>query len=143
MPRPPLRSGISRKVQVVFYTEKILDHARRPRKFGRVVDPDVQFEELNPLCGDRIRVELRLADGGQILEARFSGEMCAIAKGSASILFESVEGRTVAAILGISDLQVLESLAGAIPKNRIQCALLPISALRGAVRVESDRGPLT
>ena len=85
----------------------------------------------------------RLADGGQILEARFSGEMCAIAKGSASILFESVEGRTVAAILGISDLQVLESLAGAIPKNRIQCALLPISALRGAVRVEGDRGPLT
>jgi nitrogen fixation protein NifU and related proteins len=124
---------------VAFYSEKILDHARRPRKFGRVVDPDVQFEELNPLCGDRIRVELRLADGGQILEARFSGEMCAIAKGSASILFESVEGRTVAAILGISDLEVLESLAGAIPKNRIQCALLPISVLRGAVRVEGDR----
>ena len=108
-----------------------------------MVDPDVQFEELNPLCGDRIRVELRLADGGQILEARFSGEMCAIAKGSASILFESLEGRTVAAIVGISDAEVLESLAGAIPKNRIQCALLPISALRGAVRVESDRGPLT
>jgi nitrogen fixation protein NifU and related proteins len=128
---------------VVFYTEKILEHARRPRKFGRVVDPDVQFEELNPLCGDRIRVELRLADGGRILEARFSGEMCAIAKGSASILFESLEGRTVAAAIAISDLEVLESLAGAIPKNRIQCALLPISALRGAVRVEGDRGPLT
>jgi nitrogen fixation NifU-like protein len=128
---------------VVFYTEKILEHARCPRKFGRVVDPDVQFEELNPLCGDRIRVELRLADGGRILEARFSGEMCAIAKGSASILFESLEGRTVAAAIAISDLQVLESLAGAIPKNRIQCALLPISALRGAVRVEGDRGPLT
>jgi nitrogen fixation protein NifU and related proteins len=128
---------------VVFYTEKILEHARRPRKFGRVVDPDVQFEELNPLCGDRIRVELRLANDGQILEARFSGEMCAIAKGSASILFESLEGRTVGAIGGISDAELLESLAGAIPKNRIQCALLPISALRGAVRDEGDRGPLT
>ena len=121
---------------MAFYTEKILEHARRPRKFGRVVDPDAQFEELNPLCGDRIRVELRLADGGQILEARFSGEMCAIAKGSASILFESLEGREVAAIVGISDAEILESLAGAIPKNRIQCALLPISALRGAVRSE-------
>ena len=128
---------------MAFYTEKILEHARRPRKFGRVVDPDVQFEELNPLCGDRIRVELRLADGGQILEARFSGEMCAIARGSASILFESLAGREVAAIVGISDAEVLESLAGAIPKNRIPCALLPISALRGAVRVEGDRGPLT
>jgi len=121
---------------VAFYTEKILEHARQPKNFGRVVDPDVQFEELNPLCGDRIRVELRLADGGQILEARFSGEMCAIAKGSASILFESLEGREVAAIVGISDAEILESLAGAISNNRIQCALLPISALRGAVRSE-------
>jgi len=128
---------------VVFYTEKILEHARRPRKFGRVVDPDVQFEELNPLCGDRIRVELRLANGGQILEARFSGEMCAIAKGSASILFESLEGRIVNAIAAISNAEILESLAGDIPKNRIQCALLPISALRGALRVEGDHGPLT
>jgi nitrogen fixation protein NifU and related proteins len=125
---------------VVFYTDKILEHARRPRKFGRVVDPDVRFEELSPLCGDRIRVELRLANGGQILEARFSGEMCAIAKGSASILFESLEGRTVAAAIAISDGEVLESLAGTIPKNRIQCALLPISALRGAVRVEVNGG---
>jgi nitrogen fixation NifU-like protein len=128
---------------VAFYTEKILEHARRPRKFGRVVDPDVQFEELNPLCGDRIRVELHLADGGQILEARFSGEMCAIAKGSASILFESLEGKTVAATIAISDAEILESLAGAIPKNRIQCALLPISALRGAVRRCGERRPLT
>jgi nitrogen fixation protein NifU and related proteins len=125
---------------VAFYPEKILEHARHPKNFGRVVDPDVQFEELNPLCGDRIRVELRLANDKQILEARFSGEMCAIAKGSASILFESLEGRTVAEIVGISDAEVLESLAGAIPKNRIQCALLPISALRGAVRSEGTVG---
>jgi nitrogen fixation protein NifU and related proteins len=122
---------------VAFYTDKILQHARQPKNFGRVVDPDIQFEELNPLCGDRIRVELRLANGGEILEARFSGEMCAIAKGSASILLQSLEGRTVAAIVEISDAEVLESLAGDIPKNRIQCALLPISALRGAVRSEA------
>ena len=128
---------------MAFYTAKILDHARQPKNFGRVVDPDVQLEELNPLCGDRIRIELRLSNDGEILEARFSGEMCAIAKGSASILLESLEGRTVAAAIAISDLEVLESLAGAIPKNRIQCALLPISALRGALRKPGDSGALT
>jgi nitrogen fixation NifU-like protein len=127
---------------VALYTEKILEHARHPQKFGRVVDPDVQLEEFNPLCGDRIRVELRLANGGEILEARFSGEMCAIAKGSASILFESLEGRTVATAIAISDAEILESFR-AIPKNRIQCALLPISALKGALRVEANRRPLT
>jgi len=126
--------------QVTFYTAKILEHARQPKNFGRVIDPDVQLEELNPLCGDRIRIELRLAHDGQILEARFSGEMCAIAKGSASILFESLEGRTAAAAMAITDLEVLENLAGGIPKNRIQCALLPISALRSAVRSRRDSG---
>ena len=124
---------------MALYTDKILEHARHPKNFGRVAKPDVRFEELNPLCGDRIRVELRLADGGPILEARFSGEMCAIAKGSASILFESLEGRTLAAIAAITDVDVLESLAGPIPKNRIQCALLPISALRGALKSKSAR----
>ena len=119
---------------MTFYTAKILEHARQPKNFGRVIDPDVQLEELNPLCGDRIRIELRLAHDGQILEAQFSGEMCAIAKASASILFESLEGRNAAAAVTISDREVLENLAGAIPKNRIQCALLPISALRSAVR---------
>lgn len=124
---------------MALYTDKILEHARHPRKFGRVIDPNVRFEELNPLCGDRIRVELRLANRSHILEARFSGEMCAIAKGAASILFQSLEGKTVAAIVAITDAEVLESLEGAIPKNRVQCAMLPISALRAAVR-NGDRG---
>jgi nitrogen fixation NifU-like protein len=121
---------------VGLYTDKILEHARQPRNFGRVVDPNLQFEELNPLCGDRIRVELRVAENGQILEALFSGEMCAIAKGSASILFELLEGKAAGSITAISDAEVLEGLAGEIPKNRVQCALLPIAALRKALQVE-------
>ena len=116
------------------YTDKILDHAKRPRNFGRVVDPDLQFEEFNPLCGDRIRVELRLADHSEVKEARFSGEMCAIAKASASILFESIQGMTPTDITGIGDNQVLENLGGPIKSNRVKCALLPIIALRGALR---------
>lgn len=116
------------------YTEKILQHAKHPRKFGRIADADLQFEEINPLCGDRIRVELRLVENSAVTEARFSGEMCAIAKASASILLGSVEGMTLAFITGIGDYQVLENLGGPIQSNRVKCALLPIIALRGAVR---------
>lgn len=115
------------------YTEKILDHASRPRKFGRIADPDIQFEEYNPLCGDRIRVELRLTESGEVIEAGFSGEMCAIAKGAASILLESIEGMKSAAIAAVSDTQVLEDLGGPIESARVKCALLPLSALRGAM----------
>jgi len=119
---------------VALYSEKILQHARAPRKFGRIPNAAIQFEEFNPLCGDRIRVELRLGKDGAVIEAGFSGEMCAIAKGSASILLESIAGMGAAAIGAISDAQVLESLGGPIETARVKCALLPLAALRGAVR---------
>lgn len=115
------------------YSTKMLEHAKNPRKFGRISDPDRRFEEVNPLCGDRIRVELRLAGNGAVEEISFSGEMCAIAKASASILFASIEGMTPAAIIDVSDEQVLEALGGPIKRHRVRCALLPVLALRGAI----------
>ena len=115
------------------YSTKILEHAKNPRKFGRISDPDRRFEEVNPLCGDRIRVELRFAGSGAVEEIRFSGEMCAIAKASASILFSSIEGMTPSTINNLSDEQVLTALEGSITSHRVKCALLPIFALRGAI----------
>jgi nitrogen fixation protein NifU and related proteins len=115
------------------YSKKVLEHAKQPRKFGRMSHPDLRFEEVNPLCGDRIRVELRLTGNGAVEEICFSGEMCAIAKASASILFSSIEGMTPAIISDLSDEQVLKALGGAIRSHRVRCALLPIRALRGAI----------
>ena len=120
------------------YPAKVLEHAKHPRKFGRLSHPHLRFEEVNPLCGDRIRVELRLADNGAVEEISFSGEMCAIAKASASILFPSIEGMTPAAISGVSDEQVLTALGGPVRSHRLKCALLPILALRGAIRHGKD-----
>jgi nitrogen fixation protein NifU and related proteins len=115
------------------YSTKMLEHAKNPHKFGRILDPDRRFEEVNPLCGDRIRVELRFAGNGAVEEISFSGEMCAIAKASASILFASIEGMTPAAIIDVSDEQVLKALGGPIKRHRVRCALLPVLALRGAI----------
>jgi nitrogen fixation protein NifU and related proteins len=123
------------------YSAKMLEHAKYPRKFGRISDPDLKFEEVNPLCGDRIRVELRVTGSGAVEDISFSGEMCAIAKASASILFASIEGMTPAAIIDVSDEQVLEALGGPIKRHRVRCALLPIFALRGAIR--SNEGDAT
>jgi nitrogen fixation NifU-like protein len=116
------------------YPAKILEHAKHPRKFGRMSHPDLRFEEVNPLCGDRIRVELRLADTGAVEEISFSGEMCAIAKASASIFLPSIEGMTPEALSGVSDEQVLTALGEPIRGHRLRCALLPIVALRGAIQ---------
>lgn len=121
------------------YTALILEHAKHPRNFGRMeFPPDAASEEVNPLCGDRIRIELQLGDDHAVKEARFSGEMCAIAKASASILLTSLKGMTIAGVSEISDAQVLRNLGGPIRNNRSKCALLPIAALRGAIRKADD-----
>jgi nitrogen fixation NifU-like protein len=125
------------------YSAKILEHAKHPRKFGRMSHPDLRFEEVNPLCGDRIRVELRLSGNGAVEEISFSGEMCAIARASASILFSSIEGMTPTIISDLSDEQVLKALGGPITSHRVRCALLPILALRGAVLNGNEQATLS
>jgi nitrogen fixation protein NifU and related proteins len=124
------------------YPAIILDHAKHPRKFGRIQNPDLEFEQVNPLCGDRIRIELRLAGNGTVEEIRFSGEMCAIAKASASILFASIEGMSSTVITDLSDEQILWRLGGPIKSHRVKCALLPVIAFKGAIQNGADHTTL-
>jgi len=120
------------------YIATILEHGRHRRNFGRMTLPDNALEEVSPLCGDRIRIELRLGSDRAVKEARFSGEMCAVAKASASILVASLEGVTLAGVAEISDAQVLRNLGGPIRNDRSKCALLAIMALRSATRTAND-----
>jgi nitrogen fixation NifU-like protein len=77
------------------YQEVILDHNRQPRNFGTLADANRTANGHNPLCGDKLRVAVRL-DGDTIADIRFEGAGCAISKASASLMTESVKGRTVA-----------------------------------------------
>lgn len=75
------------------YRDVILDHNRQPRNFGAVERPTASAEGLNPLCGDRLNLTLRL-EGDRIADLRFNGEGCAISTASASLMTEAVKGRS-------------------------------------------------
>jgi len=75
------------------YRDVIIDHNRRPRNFGRLEQPDAHAEGFNPLCGDRLDVYLKL-DGDRIRDVRFEGKGCAISVASASLMTETLKGRT-------------------------------------------------
>lgn len=77
------------------YQEVILDHNRRPRNFGSLPDADRTAVGHNPLCGDRLKLYVKL-DGDRIAEVMFEGSGCAISKASASLMTEAVAGLTVA-----------------------------------------------
>ena len=77
------------------YQEVILDHAKNPRNFGPGSEGDRRVVGHNPLCGDKLILAVRIEDD-VVIEAHFQGEGCAISKASASLLTQSVKGRSVA-----------------------------------------------
>ena len=111
----------------VLYSDVLLDHFRHPRNYGSLEAADVSNEAFNPLCGDRIRIELRL-DKGIVIEARFKGDGCAISMAAASLLTELLIGTEISDL--ISDDQLISALQSEIQPARIQCAVLPLTALR-------------
>jgi nitrogen fixation protein NifU and related proteins len=114
-----------------FYRDYILDHYRHPRNFGSLERVDVEAEDLNPLCGDQIRMQLRL-DDGVVSDVRFSGKGCAISQASASMLTERVKGMKLADIAKLSKDVVLEDVGIGISPTRMKCAMLGLRVLKSA-----------
>jgi nitrogen fixation NifU-like protein len=131
------------------YREVILDHHRHPRNQGKLEGADAHAEGYNPLCGDRIEIDVKLRDGRVMSDCRFRGEGCSICMASASMMTEELIGRPLAEVQEHIDgfrallkgeecpLAVegdLESLVGV--RNfpvRIKCALLPWTTLHNAL----------
>lgn len=107
------------------YRELILDHARKPRHFGKLENATHCAEGINPLCGDKLRLYLRL-DDAQIEDAAFEGSGCAISVASASLLTDAVIGRSA------DDAQQLfETLTGSLTGNDAGIDLGKLRALEG------------
>jgi nitrogen fixation NifU-like protein len=117
------------------YGQVILDRYRHPRRFGEMPDAHLAHEDVNPLCGDRLRVALRIASRGahEIEAVRFQGDACAIAVASADLLAELVEGRPVPEALGVDRQTLIEGLDAVIRPSRLACVMLPLTVLRGAL----------
>jgi len=111
------------------YKDIILDYYRNPRNFGDLPSPDVRAKDSNPLCGDIIEMQLKINDG-KIEDARFKGKGCAISQASASMLTETIIGKTLDEVKSMSKTDILNLLGIDPGPTRIKCALLSLKVVK-------------
>ena len=111
------------------YRDYILEHYRRPHNFGVLEDPSASYEGANPLCGDRITMQLTVKDG-VVTEVGFTGRGCAISQASASLLTDEIKGKAAEAVAGFGADDLLELLGIEISPARLKCAMLSFESLQ-------------
>jgi nitrogen fixation NifU-like protein len=115
------------------YGEKIAEHAKNPRNQGTLERSDAAGEGTNPLCGDRLRLQLLLSDD-RIATVRFQAEACLVSIAAASILSELLPGMSVAEARALPREKLLAALETELRPSRVGCALLSLQVLQAALK---------
>jgi len=116
------------------YREEILDHARHPLNQGKVARPTFEFHAANPLCGDTLDLQIRMAGKpARVAEVAFRSDACTVSVAAASMLTEKIKGMTAAELAKVSEKDVISWFGGSLTTSRTECALLPLKALREAL----------
>jgi len=125
------------------YREVIVERYKNPAYRGELDPHDISFEDENPLCGDQIRIDLRVDEQEIVTEAAFSGHGCAISQASADLLLESIVGKSLEEIKKLEKNDLLELLGIELGPVRLKCALLPLKVLKAGVYGLGDSSELT
>lgn len=114
------------------YREIILEHYKNPSNRGTLDPADFSYEDVNPLCGDEIRMDVRVKDD-LVSEIRFSGRGCAVSQASASILTEMVEGKSLDEVKAIGRDDLLDEIGIPVSPARMKCAMLGLKVLKAGI----------
>ena len=121
------------------YRDYILEHYRRPHNFGVIEEPTASFEGSNPLCGDRITMQLGI-ENGVVERVGFTGRGCAISQASASLLTDEIKGKPLSDVAAYRADDLLDLLGIDISPARLKCAMLSHDTLQKAL-AETDSAP--
>lgn len=112
------------------YREQIIDLYEHPLNYGEMDDADFSYEEDNPLCGDVIRIDVKLDENKRVTAVSWSGDGCAISQASASLLTEEIKGMTLDEVKAFDKDKLLELIGVPLSMARVKCALLSLKVLK-------------
>lgn len=115
------------------YRELIIERYKNPLFRGELDPHNISFEDDNPLCGDHIRIDLRVDEEDRVTEARFDGHGCAISQASADLLLESILGKSLDQVKQLTKEDLLDLLGLELGPVRLKCALLSLKVLKAGV----------
>lgn len=115
------------------YQERILQHSNTPHNFGRLPSATNKVLLDNPLCGDKIQMEIEV-EGEVVKRAMFTGKGCAISKASASLLTDLAVGKSISELRKWDATSIIKMLGIELGANRLKCALLPLEALQKLIQ---------
>ena len=122
---------------MAYYSEKVMDHFRNPRNVGILEDADGVGEVGNPVCGDIMKIYLKIEDN-RITDVKFETFGCGSAIASSSMATELIKGKSVEDALKLTNKAVMEALDG-LPAHKIHCSVLAEEAIKKAVQNYYDR----
>jgi nitrogen fixation protein NifU and related proteins len=128
----PAEARVSTTTRPALYSDVIRERWRRPRFRGQLSDATATAEDVNPLCGDRVRMQLRVEDG-LVRAVRFAGDSCAICTASADVLAELAEGQARDAVAALQTSDILGILQADVRPTRMRCVTLPLTVLGKAL----------
>lgn len=112
------------------YREQIIDLYEHPLNYGQLEKADWSYEEDNPLCGDVIRIDVKLDDQNRVAEVAWSGDGCAISQAAASLLTEEIKGMALEDVRAFDKDELLELIGVKLSMARVKCALLSLKVLK-------------
>lgn len=115
------------------YTEKVLDHFHHPRNQGVIKDADTIGQVGNPVCGDVMKLYLKIDDNEKIVDVKFETLGCGAAIATSSMLTEMIKGKTLNEALKIKNLDIAQELGG-LPEAKLHCSVLAHEALIEAIK---------
>jgi nitrogen fixation NifU-like protein len=115
------------------YRELIIEHYKNPGYRGELDPADISYEDENPLCGDHIRIDIRLDENKMVKEAAFSGHGCAISLASADLLLESIINKDIEDVKKLTKQDILDLLGIELGPVRLKCALLSLKVVKAGV----------